>query len=39
MYVADPRFAANYEKIHPGMARYMCDAIAANAAGATAARR
>lgn len=32
MYVADPRFAATYEKIHPGMAQYMCDATAANAA-------
>jgi DNA-binding transcriptional MerR regulator len=32
MYVADPRFTANYEKIHPGMARYLCDAIKANAA-------
>ena len=31
MHVADPRFAATYEKIHPGMAQYMCDAIAANA--------
>lgn len=35
MYVADQRFAATYEKIHPGMAQYMCDAIAANAARAT----
>ena len=32
MYVADPRFAATYEKIRPGMAQYMCDATAANAA-------
>jgi len=31
MYVADPRFAANYEKIRTGMAQYMCDATAANA--------
>lgn len=31
MYVADPRFAANYEKIRPGLAQYMCDATAANA--------
>jgi len=31
MYVADPRFTATYEKIRPGMAQYMCDAIAANA--------
>ena len=34
MYVADPRFAATYERIHPGMARYVRDAIAANAARA-----
>lgn len=32
MYIADPRFAATYEKIHRGMAQYMCDAILANAA-------
>jgi hypothetical protein len=32
MYVADPRFTATYEKIRPGMARYMCDATAANLA-------
>lgn len=32
MYVADPRFAANYDKVRPGMAQYLCDAIAANAA-------
>jgi len=31
MYVADPRFTATYEKIHPGMAQYVCDAIAATA--------
>jgi DNA-binding transcriptional MerR regulator len=36
MYVADPRFAATYEKIHPGMAQYVCDAIIANAARALA---
>jgi hypothetical protein len=35
MYVADPRFAATYERIRSGMAQYMCDAIAANAARAT----
>jgi MerR family transcriptional regulator, thiopeptide resistance regulator len=35
MYVADPRFAANYEKIHAGMARYVRDAIVANAARST----
>jgi hypothetical protein len=32
MYVADPRFAQTYEKIRPGMTRYLCEAIAANAA-------
>ncbi len=32
MYIADPRFAANYEKIHEGMALYVHDAILANAA-------
>jgi DNA-binding transcriptional MerR regulator len=32
MYVEDARFTATYEKIRPGMARYLCDAIAANAA-------
>jgi DNA-binding transcriptional MerR regulator len=31
MYVADPRFTATYEKIRPGMAQYVCDAILANA--------
>jgi hypothetical protein len=36
MYVADPRFAANYEKIEPGLAAYVRDAIAANAASAEA---
>ena len=33
MYVADPRFAANYEKVEPGLAAYVRDAIIANAAG------
>jgi DNA-binding transcriptional MerR regulator len=32
MYVADPRFTANYDAARPGMAKYLCDAIAANAA-------
>ncbi|HEY6398409.1 MAG TPA: MerR family transcriptional regulator [Solirubrobacteraceae bacterium] len=32
MYVADPRFAANYDKVSDGLAAYVCDAIAANAA-------
>lgn len=32
MYVADPRFTATYENFRPGMAKYMRDAIAANAA-------
>ena len=30
MYIADPRFEANYEKIHLGMARWVHDAIKAN---------
>jgi DNA-binding transcriptional MerR regulator len=30
MYVADPRFAANYDKVRPGLAQYLCDAIRAN---------
>jgi hypothetical protein len=32
MYVADPRFNAFYEKIAPGLAVYVRDAIVANAA-------
>ena len=32
MYVADPRFTATYEKIAPGLAQYLHDAIKANAA-------
>ncbi len=32
MYVADPRFTATYEKIAPGLAQYLHDAILANAA-------
>ena len=32
MYIADPRFTATYEKIAPGMAQYLHDAILANAA-------
>ncbi|TLM76855.1 MAG: MerR family DNA-binding transcriptional regulator [Actinobacteria bacterium] len=31
MYVADPRFTATYERIRPGMAAYVRDAIRANA--------
>ncbi len=31
MYVADERFAANYERVAPGLAQYMHDAILANA--------
>ncbi|WP_326803479.1 MerR family transcriptional regulator [Streptomyces sp. NBC_01788] len=31
MYVADPRFTATYEKIRPGLAAYLHDAILANA--------
>jgi DNA-binding transcriptional MerR regulator len=30
MYVEDPRFTATYEKIRPGMAEYVRDAIVAN---------
>lgn len=32
MYVADPRFTATYERIAPGLARYLSEAIRANAA-------
>jgi MerR family transcriptional regulator, thiopeptide resistance regulator len=32
MYVADPRFSANYDKVRLGMAQYVCDAIQANRA-------
>ena len=31
MYLADPRFTATYEKIAPGLAQYVHDAILANA--------
>jgi len=31
MYVADPRFKANYEKQREGLAQWLCDAIKANA--------
>ncbi|GIH13729.1 MerR family transcriptional regulator [Rugosimonospora africana] len=31
MYVADPRFTANYEEVAPGLAQYVRDAILANA--------
>ena len=34
MYVADPRFAATYEKVRSGLAQYTRDAIRANAARA-----
>ena len=34
MYVADERFSATYEAIRPGMAQYMKEATAANAARA-----
>ena len=36
MYLADPRFTATYEKIAPGLAQYLHDAIKANAARRTA---
>ena len=29
MYVADPRFAAHYDAVAPGLARYVRDAIVA----------
>lgn len=32
MYLADPRFSATYEKVAPGLAQYVHDAIRANAA-------
>jgi DNA-binding transcriptional MerR regulator len=32
MYVADPRFKANYDKMRDGLAQWLCDAIKANAA-------
>jgi MerR family transcriptional regulator, thiopeptide resistance regulator len=32
MYLADPRFTANYEALAPGLAQYVHDAIVANAA-------
>ena len=31
MYVEDPRFTATYEQVAPGLARYLRDAIHANA--------
>lgn len=31
MYVADPRFAAHYDAVRPGLAHYLHDAIIANA--------
>lgn len=36
MYVADPRFTANYEQQEPGLASYIRDAITANAERADA---
>lgn len=36
MYLADPRFAVNYEKVEPGLTAYVRDAIVANASGAEA---
>jgi DNA-binding transcriptional MerR regulator len=32
MYIADPRFTATYEKMHEGLARFVHEAIEANAA-------
>ena len=34
MYVTDPRFMQNYEKVRVGLAEYTYDAIQANAARA-----
>ena len=31
MYVTDPRFTATYDAAEPGLARYVRDAIVANA--------
>jgi hypothetical protein len=31
MYVADPRFAANYERVAEGLAAYVREAVLANA--------
>jgi len=31
MYVADPRFSEVYERVRPGLARYLRDAIVAKA--------
>ncbi len=36
MYVDDPRFTATYDAVQPGLARYLRDAIHANAARAEA---
>ena len=36
MYIADPRFTATYEKVAPGLAQYIRDAIHANADRASA---
>ena len=30
MYMTDPRFTATYDKVRPGMAQYLCEAIGAN---------
>ena len=30
MYVADPRFTQNIDKVAPGLAQFMCEAIAAS---------
>jgi hypothetical protein len=32
MYIVDPRFTANYDKVRPGLAQYLHDAILASAA-------
>lgn len=33
MYVDDPRFTDHYDRLEPGLAAYVRDAAAANAAG------
>ncbi len=38
MYVADSRFAANYEKVEPGLTAYVRDAIVANGCAISTAR-
>lgn len=39
MYVADPHFSAHFDELEPGLAKYVRDAIAANAFGTGGRRR